>query len=90
VRIKLSPTHVRRGHTARLEVAATESAAVTAVVHYRSGKPVTYRSKVPSSGKVVKSWKVPSTAPLGGAKLNVTVESPAQRYATTVQFVVTK
>ena len=90
VAVRLSPSRIRRGQQARLTVAAAVANPVTAVVRYRHGKPVTYHGKIGSSGTYVKSWKIPKSAPLGKATLQVTVKSVVNPYSGTIPFEVVK
>lgn len=90
VSVELSPLHVKRGGTTKATVAASTSDKVTMVVHYHTGRPVTYRAIVGSSGKLVKQWKVPRNAPLGKASVKITVAGTGSPYKTTVTMVVTR
>jgi hypothetical protein len=86
----MSPNRVRRGQQARLTVTAAVDSPVTAVVRYHHAKPVTYHGKIGASGAYIKSWKVPKSAPLGKATLQVTVKSALNLYSGTIPFEVIK
>lgn len=90
VDIKLGADHVSRGHLVRLNVDASTDDEVTVVVHYRKGKPVTYRARVGSDGTATRSWKIPPTALIGKVVIDVTVQGPVDRYARTLSFTVTR
>jgi hypothetical protein len=86
----MSPSRIRRGQQARLTVTAAVDNLVTVVVRYRHGKPVTYHGKIGGSGTYIKSWKIPKSAPLGKATLQVTVKSTLNPYIGTIPFEVIK
>jgi hypothetical protein len=90
VAVRMSPSRVRRGQQARLTVTASVDNAVTVVVRYRRGKPVTYHGKISGTGTYVKSWKIPKAAPLGKATLQVTVKGVPDPYRGTIPFEVIK
>jgi hypothetical protein len=81
VDVHLAPTHVSRGHTAKIEVSAQQSAAVTIAVMYRGWKKSRVsHSKVGVTGTLVKTWKVPKSAPLGDAQIKVMVSGQSQAF----------
>jgi hypothetical protein len=86
----MSPSRIRRGQQARLTVRAAVDNLVTVVVRYRHGKPVTYHGKIGGSGTYIKSWKIPKSAPLGKAAVQVTVKSALNPYIGTIPFEVIK
>jgi hypothetical protein len=90
VSIRFAPLHVHRGQAAKLVVSAKENSGsvVVAVVRYARGKPVTYKGKVDGSGTYAKTWKVPTSAPLGKATVRIEVQGAGA--PATVEFVVTK
>jgi hypothetical protein len=90
VSVELAPLHVRRGGKAKASVSAAPDAKVALVVHYHRGKPVTFRATVGDSGKLVKQWRVPKTAPLGKAAVKVTVDGDGDPYVTTVTLTVVR
>ncbi|MDQ2742933.1 MAG: hypothetical protein M3Z66_11655 [Chloroflexota bacterium] len=90
VAVRLSPTHVRRGHHTKVQVIASSDDAVTEVMRFREGKSITYRAKVGASGTLLHSCKIPETAPLGKAVLTVSVRDADKTVVESVSFLVTK
>jgi hypothetical protein len=90
VSVELAPTHIKRGATAKASVSADAADKVLLVVHYHKGKPTTYHATVGSSGKLVKTWKVPRAAPLGKASVKVTVHGSGDPYSTTITVTVVR
>lgn len=90
VAVRLSPTHVGRGHRAKVQVTASSDDAVTEVMRFHEGKSITYRAKVGASGTLLHSCKIPETAPLGKAVLTVSVRDAEKTVVESVSFLVTK
>lgn len=90
VRVALSPTHVKRGHRAKLSVTAARHPRVTLVVRYRYGKATTYRATIGKSGTLVRRWTVPKRAPVGKASVRIDLSGAGKHYSTAVSFVVTR
>jgi len=90
VAVRLSPTHVGRGHRTKVQVTASSDDAVTEVMRFREGKSITYRAKVGASGILMNSRKIPETAPLGKAVLTVSVRDAEKTVVESVSFLVTK
>jgi hypothetical protein len=88
--VQLSPVRMKRGQTAKLTVKGSSGDPVTAVVHYRHGKPVTYHGKLSASGAYTKSWKVSKLAPLGKGNLKTTVKTTGSPFVNTVAFTVVR
>lgn len=88
VSVELAPTRIKRGAMAKASVSADADDKVVLVIHYHKGKPTTYRATVGTSGKLVKTWRVPKTAPLGKASVKVTVNGSGDPYSTTINLVV--
>src|SRR5579884_4086648 len=59
VEVQVTPTKVKRGGTTHASISAPANDKVTLAVRYPHGKSVTYSATIGSSGKLVKSWKVP-------------------------------
>jgi hypothetical protein len=90
VSVTLSPTHVKRGHRAKLAIKAAHNDRVTMVLRYRVGKPATYRARIGGSGTLVRRWRVPQSAPTGKASVRIRVTGNSTNYGTTVAFAVVK
>lgn len=90
VAVRLSPTHVGRGHRTTVQVTASSDDAVTEVMRFREGKSITYRAKVGASGTLTNSRKIPEMAPLGKAVLTVSVRDAEKTFVESVSFLVTK
>jgi hypothetical protein len=81
VDVQLAPTHVSRGHTARVQVQAPQYAAVSVAVRYKGLKSFhVFHTKVGSSGTAVQTWKVPKNAPLGTAQVKVQVSGTGEPF----------
>jgi hypothetical protein len=95
IAVEVTPVKVHRGGVTKAAITASPADKVTVVVHYKSGKPSTYKLTVGASGKVVKAWKIPRGAPVGKASIAITID-PSDRstlthpYTTTVTIQVTK
>jgi hypothetical protein len=91
VTVTMSPTHLQRGHTAKVQIMADTDDAVTSSVSYHSStKPAVYKGKVGDSGTLTQSFKIPDNAPLGKGELKVTIEGSGDPYTTLITFEVTK
>lgn len=90
VDVKLETPKVSRGHAAKVTVDASTDDRVTVVVHYHRRKAATYHAKIGSSGTLVKSWKIPKTAPVGKAAVVVTVSGGAAKVSRKFVLFVTK
>lgn len=90
VSVEVSPVHVKRGQSAKVQVSASKAAKVTIMVRYHSGKPATYRATTDGAGKLVKTWRVPKSAPLGKARVQIDVAGEGKPYSTTVSITVVK
>ncbi len=88
--VRLSPTHVGRGHRTKVQVTASFNDDVTEVMRFREGKSITYRAKVGASGTLMNSRKIPATAPLGKAVLTVSVREAEKTVVESVSFQVTQ
>jgi hypothetical protein len=81
VDVQLAPTHVSRGHTAKVQVQAPQDATVSVGVRYKGMKSYrVFHSKVGSSGTATQTWKVPKNAPLGTAQVKVQVSGTGQAF----------
>jgi ribosomal protein L31 len=70
-------------------VTAQQAAKVTIAVRYKGTKTShTVHSTVGSSGMLVKLWRVPKTAPLGTAKITVSISTESHPFS--LQLTVTK
>lgn len=90
VSVELAPTHIKRGAMARASVSADAADKVALVVHYHRGKPVKYHATVGTSGKLVKKWRVPRTAPLGKASVKITVNGSGDPYTATITLTIVR
>lgn len=90
VSVEISPTKVRRGGQTRVSVTAEADDQVSMVLKFSHGKPVTYKTAVGRSGKLLKRWKVAKTAPTGKASITVDIVGSATHYTGTLAFTVTK
>lgn len=89
VEIHLAPTHVSRGHAAKITINSAGDEAVTITVRYKGAKkPSVSHSKVGSTGTLVKTWTVSRNAPLGNAQVKVDIKGEDQPFTATL--VVTK
>jgi hypothetical protein len=89
VDVRLAPTHVSRGKTAKVAVTAEQHAKVVISVRYHREKtPHILHTTVGTSGMLVRAWKVPKSAPLGKATVTVTVSTQDHPFA--LQLTVTK
>lgn len=85
VNVNLAPTHISRGHVAKLKIMAQESAGVTIRIQYRGAKKASVsHSKVGSNGTLVKSWKIPKNAPLGTGQVKVDIEGEDEPFTATL------
>jgi hypothetical protein len=89
VDVHVSDTKVSRGQTQEISVDASTNDNVTVLIQFKSGKPITYRSRIGSSGTLVKKFKIPRSAPLGKAEIRIYVKGSAT-FSKTVDFLVTK
>ena len=90
VAVEISPTRVRRGGRTQVAVTAKVDDKVTMVIQYYHGKPSSYRATIGRSGRLVKRWNVPKTAPLGKATVRIGVAGSGKPYNALVSFSVTK
>jgi hypothetical protein len=90
VDVHLEASKVTRGQTQKLDVAASTDDVVMVTIQYKSGKPLIYRAKVGSTGKLSKTWKVPKSAPVGKATVKVVVDSGGTTVSKNFSFQVTK
>ncbi len=87
--VHLAPTHVSRGHTAKVQVQAPQDATVSVAIRYKGTKTYqVFHTKVGSSGTAVQSWKIPKNAPLGTAQVKVSVSGTGAPFA--LSLVVTR
>jgi hypothetical protein len=89
VDVHVAESKVSRGQTQEVSVDASTNDTVLVQVQFKGGKPITYRSKIGSSGTLVKKFKIPRSAPLGKAQIKVSVKGSAS-YSKTIDFLVTK
>jgi len=90
VAVRLSPTHVGRGHLTKVQVTASSGDDVTEVMRFRGGKSITYRATVGASGTLMNSRKIPETTPPGKAVLTVSVREAEKTVVESLSFLVTK
>lgn len=90
VDVHLTTTRIPRGHEIRLQVDASTDDVVTVSIRFKSGKPILYQGKIGSSGTLVKTWKVPKSAPLGKASVAITVAGKTDKYAKSLDFQVVR
>jgi hypothetical protein len=90
VAVEISPTRVHRGGQTQVTVSGAPDVHVTIVVRYSQGKAITYRSSVGHSGKYLKKWTVSKTAPLGKARVKITLTGIEKPYTAVVSFTVVK
>jgi hypothetical protein len=88
--VSLAPTHVKRGKSLKLTVTGGDGDQVLMVLQYLHWKPKQYQGKIGSSGTYFRSWTVPKNAPLGKARLKVTVHDHSSGTPTVVDFTVAK
>jgi hypothetical protein len=89
VDVHLAPTHVSRGHAAKVQVQAPQDATVSVGVRYKGTKAYkVFHTKVGSSGTAVQAWTIPKNAPLGTAQVKVAVSGTGAPF--TLSLIVTR
>lgn len=89
VDVHLAAQKVSRGQTDQVSVDASTNDTVTLLIQFKSGKPITIRSKIGGSGLLVQKFKVPKSAPVGKAVVKISVKGSAN-YSKSIAFLVTK
>ena len=88
--VRISPTKVRRGKSIDLQVTAPIGDSVEVEIRFDGRKVADFGDTVDYTGTYERSWKVPDWAPLGRAKVTVTVGDRAAPDPFVVWFEVVK
>jgi hypothetical protein len=89
VDVHVASSKVPRGQTQEVSIDASTNDSVSVTIQFKSGKPISYRTKIGSSGMVVKKFTIPRSAPIGKAQIRISVKGAAS-YSKTIDFLVTK
>jgi hypothetical protein len=89
VDVHVASVKISRGQTQEVSIDASTNDSVTVTIQFKTGKPITYRTKIGSSGMLVKKFTIPRSAPIGKAQIKVSVKGAAS-FSKTIPFVVTK
>jgi hypothetical protein len=89
VDVHLAAQKVSRGQTDQVSVDASTNDTVILLIQFKTGKPITFRSRIGGSGTLVQKFRVPKGAPVGKAVVKISVKG-AGNYSGTISFLVTK